>query len=112
MNKFKKGDKVVINDGSYSKQIKDNELAHGPGGDKYCGGSRTQYVVIEVGCNFPKTGNRSGDFNNTVIQGVLSGKVVFIEERFLSLTTHTIVIDGKAIKLSHESFLNLREQLV
>ena len=84
---MKKGDKIVINDGSWSRTVRDNKLSGGPGGDRYTGikdSDRKQYMIIETGCSFPNTGSRN-TFNNTVIQAVDSGKVVFIEERFLEL---------------------------
>lgn len=89
---MKKGDKVVIDDGSFSRTIRDNKLVHGPGGDR--GDNRSQYIIIETGCSFPNT-DSSNSFNNTVIQAVDSGKVIFIEERFLRpvLPKHTIMID-------------------
>ena len=79
---MKKGDKVVIDDGSWTREIKDNKLVRGPGSD-----DDKQYVVIETGCKFPlydgmsrqKDENRS----DTVIQAVDSGEVVFIFEGFL-----------------------------
>ena len=91
-----KGDIVMIDDGSYSKTIKDNKLVHGPGGDRYVQDVvRKQYTIIETGCNFPKTGSRTNTFNNIVIQAIDSGKVVFIEERFLCPVppTHKVMID-------------------
>ena len=48
-----------------------------------------EYIVIETDCTFPNTGSQlpvnKPTCNNTVIQNIISGKVVFIEERFLRL---------------------------
>jgi hypothetical protein len=100
---MKKGDMVVINDGSWSRTVKNNKLVHGPGSDRYrASRDRKHYTVIETGCSFPNTGNQGyGEylgrptFNNTVIQAIDSGKVVFIEEHFLELvpSTHRVMID-------------------
>ena len=86
---MKKGDVVVINDGSWSRVIRDNKLSYGATSDRYRADMdrdyvRKQYVIVETGCSFPNTGS-SSTFNNTVIQAIDSGKVVFIEERFLRL---------------------------
>jgi len=84
---MKKSDVVVINDGSFSRTVKNNKLTYGPDGDKYThtkNSDRRQYVIIETGCSFPNTDGHN-TFNNTVIQAVNSDKIVFIEERFLEL---------------------------
>jgi hypothetical protein len=124
---MKKGDVVVINDGSWSRVIKDNKLIHGPGGDKYRVDRdhnyiRKQYVIIETGCSFPNTGS-SNTFNNTVIQAIDSGKVVFIEERFLKLVpppTHEVVVDiifhsgygigGKIVEISDKLYEKIKNE--
>ena len=109
---MKKGDIVTIKDSSYSQSIINEKTAHEILDDRY-GGISKQYVVVEVNCMFPTTVMHQPDscYNNTVIQDIESGKVVFIMERFLQPATHTIVIDGKTIELSHESYKNLKEQL-
>jgi len=87
---MKKGDIVTIKDGSFSKSVVDGELIH----EWLVYGSDLgkQYVVIETDCKFPNSGSighclpaTPPSFNNTVIQQCESGKVVFIEERFLRL---------------------------
>jgi len=100
---MKKGDRVVIDDGSFSKQVKDNKLSHGPGGDRYKNlqdDDRKQYVIIETGCSFPKTGSQH-TCNNTVIQIIKSDKVIFIEERFLKL------VSSKHKSPKHKIMINL-----
>lgn len=122
---MKKGDKVVINDGSFSKQVKNNELSHGPGGDRYRADRernyiRKQYVVIETGCIFPNTGARN-TFNNTIIWAIDSGKIVFIEERFLQLMPpkHKVIIDiayndctmfGETVKISDKLYQEIKRE--
>lgn len=126
---MKKGDVVVIDDGSWSRTIKDNKLVHGPGGDKQTlSKNRKQYVIIETGCSFPNTGNKGysyptlmpATFNNTVIQAIDSGKVVFIEERFLKLVPpkHKILVDvifhpgygmgGQVIEISDKLYQEIK----
>jgi hypothetical protein len=85
---MKKGDIVTIKDGSFTQSVVNGELIHewlvyGTEQDK-------QYVVIETNCMFPNSGSRGypyspPTFNDTVIQQCESGRVVFIEERFLHL---------------------------
>lgn len=89
---MKKDDIVTIKDGSYTRSVVDGKLvseslAYGDEKGK-------QYVVIEIDCRFPAE-RIQARFNNTVIQAIDSGKVVFIEERFLRpvLPTHTVMVD-------------------
>lgn len=115
---MKKGDKVTVRDGSYSRSVIDGELAHE---EKQW--RDEQFVIIEVGCKFPTTDQyqRMYDptFNNTVIQAVDSGKVIFIEERFLKLVlpTHEIMVDmvlrpgcisGEVIKISDKLYQEIK----
>lgn len=91
---MKKGDKVTIRDGSYSKSLVDKKLVH-----EVKHWRDEQFVIIEVDCKFPVTDSLQSmyqpSFNNTIIQAIDSGKVVFIEERFLELVlpTHKIMVD-------------------
>ena len=114
----------MINDGSWSRTIRDNELVSSPGGDKYRADReynyvRKQYVIIETGCSFPSTGS-SNSFNNTVIQAIDSGKVVFIEERFLRpvLPTHKVMVNmtqsgglicGEIVEISDELYKQIKK---
>ena len=81
--KMKRSDIVTIIDSSWSKSIINGRLIHEwlNRGD--------EYIVIETDCTFPNTGSQlpvnKSTCNNTVIQNIISGKVVFIEERFLRL---------------------------
>lgn len=113
---MKKGDIVTIKDSSWTRSVVDGKLVHELLNHSFEYGKK--YTVVETGCMFPNTGSRGHcfsrtppTFNNTVIQAVNSGEVVFVEERFLESTTHTLVIDGESVELSHESYLNLKEQL-
>lgn len=111
MNKFKKGDKVTIHDFSYSVSVENGKLNNNF--HAFHPRCRDKFTVVETDCVFPRTSDHSGtNCNNIVIQSVSTGLVVFIEERFLQSVVYTIVIDGKTVILSHESFLALREQLV
>lgn len=109
---IKTGDKVNVNDGSYSIKITNKGISTSSG-DKYNSGKpRKVYTVILSGCEFPPTGSRTKTFNNTVIQNDETGEVTFIEERFLQLKEYTLIIDNKTIKLSAESYENLKKQLI
>jgi len=111
---MKKGDKVTIRDGSWTRKIKDNKLVNGSGCD-----DTKQYIVIETGCSFPlydgisfqKDKHRS----DTVIQAINSGEVVFIFGNFLQLVapTHLVWIDvvqanhrmsGRLVKISDKLY--------
>jgi len=104
---MKAGDLVIIKDYSYSKEVEDGVLVDNTyRGDK-------QFIIVETNCVFPNPHEYQlgYTFNNTVIQAVDSGKVIFIEERFLKLTTHKITIDGKTIEISNESYQALKKSL-
>lgn len=115
---MKKGDVVIIIDGSWTRSVVDGKLK-----DEwlnYGDEKGKKYVVVEIGCSFPNTGsNRT--FNNTVIQAVDSGKVVFIEERFLRLVPpkHKIMIDmevsgyaifGMTVEISDELYKKIKDE--
>jgi len=87
--KMKNGDIVKVEDGSFSRSVINGELIHellNYGSE--CG---KEYVIIEIGCKLPVEKTRADStftpvsFNNTVIQAIESGKVVFITECFLRL---------------------------
>lgn len=87
---MKRGDVVIIKDGSYSQSIVAGKLIKES--LNYGDEKGRKYRIIETGCVFPhddaQDSSRKRDtFNNTVIQNIDSGKVVFLEERFLQLTT-------------------------
>ena len=118
---MKKGDKVTVRDSSYSRSIIDEKLVHETG-ILY----NKQYTIIEIDCKFPVLDSmqlryESMDrFNNTVIQAVDSGKVVFIEERFLKLVlpTHKVMVDirqdgdwmyGEIVEISNELYRQIKK---
>ena len=106
---MKKGDVVTVYDYSWATAVCNGELIR----DFQ---RRIKYTVVQCGCTFPYTSDTQSAkwVNDTVIQDIESGMVVFIHNSFLRLVpqTHIIIIDGKTIELSHESFKNLKEQLV
>lgn len=119
---MKKGDVVTIRDSSYSKVITKNKLESSYAGIRSVRGE--QGVIIEVSCKFPDLHQYQQDgrtFNNTVIR-TDSGKVVFIEERFLELVlpTHKVMIDieihdsvimagGNVVKISDELYKQIKK---
>ena len=115
---MKKNDIVTINDGSFTRSVVNGKLIQ-----EYlnCGIEKgKQYVVVEVGCSFPNTGG-CNSFNNTTIQAIESGKIVFIEERFLELVgpTHMIMVDltcysgygigGETVEISDKLYKEIKK---
>jgi len=122
---MKKGDVVIINDGSYSRSVIEGKLIHEILGKQ----PQQQYVVIEVNCKFPVIDKPQSmyesvsRFNNTVIQAIDFGKIVFIEERFLqpALPTHIITVIicentgagyTEIIEISDKLYKKIKEQQV
>ena len=122
---MKKGDVVTICDGSFTRSVVGGKLV----GEylNYGDEKGKKYTVIETGCSFPNTGSSGMSelhgiptFNNTVIQAIDSGKVVFIEERFLRpvLPKHKVVIGvtvthlggiyGKVIEISDKLYQEIK----
>lgn len=111
---MKKGDVVIIDDWSYSKIVVNGKFVSPPLRLRSCGGwIDGRCVVVEVNCTLPIT-NTYGlpEYNDTIIQMLNTNEVIFIEQRFLKPITHTLTIDGKTVKLSHESYENLKAQLI
>jgi hypothetical protein len=88
---MKKGDIVTVRDSSYSKVIVRDRLE-----DAYDGPNSIRQkrgVVIEVNCKFPDPDKYQAQYvntyNNTVIKIFETGKIAFIEERFLDLIKPT-----------------------
>lgn len=104
---IKKGDKVKIQDLSYSRTVRDNELKRPKEG------LRGEFaIVVETGCKFPNTGSFFGEFNNTIIQVIDTGGVIFICDNQLGPATRTIEFDGKKIELSEKSYNNFKKQFL
>lgn len=118
---MKKGDTVIINDGSYTRSIINGKLVH----ESLAHDSKRgiEYVVIEINCSFPlqETWQTLGYRNNTVIQAIKTGKVVFIHHRFLRpvLPVHNIMIDiehvvsgfcaaGTVVEISDELYKKIK----
>lgn len=86
---MKKGDIVTINDGSYSRSIVYGKLIHES--LNYGNSVGKEYTVLLTNCVLPIAPDGSeryrqhGRVNDTVIQDVDSGKIVFIEKVFLRL---------------------------
>jgi len=106
---IKEGDMVVIRDSSYSQTPKDGCLSDSLWRCDYPEDRKGTFKVLKVGCVIPSY--YKGETNNTIIQSTRSGRIVFIKLGFLEPTQHTINVDGKEIKISHESYLNLKKSL-
>ena len=108
---MKKGDKVKIRDFLYSRCVVGHTLqTYGVHFDD----AKGEFVVVEMGCKFPTTHLHQDwykTYNDTVLQSVQTGRVVFVEERFLVPVQHTILIDGKEITISHESYQAFKRSL-
>lgn len=100
---MKKGDIVMIVDGSYSKVVTSRGLENGYGDGKVLDIRTKQGTIIETGCEFPNRHKYQvcgRTFNNTIV--VLdSGEIVLIEERFLKLVLpeHKIMIGVTVTRL-------------
>lgn len=92
---MKKGDIVTISDSSYSFTVVNGYLEHHPGG-----GQKEHHVVIAVNCNLPADDGymcEKSQRNDTIVRGQISGRIAFIQQRFLRLVepTHEVMIDIK-----------------
>jgi len=120
MNKFNVGDKVNIHDSSYIFGIKDGEYSRDC---DYRGGNRNNLTVVATDLSVVKLrdypgaaqNNLSGRFTAVNDLLVTDGKdnFWFTQSRFCRPVKpdHIITIDGKGIRISHESYENLKEQL-
>lgn len=114
---MKKGDIVTINDSSWSKSVVNGTLVH----ELFdCDSEENkQYKIVETGCVFPAEDNQAygclsipGSFNDTVIQTIDSGKVIFIEERFLELVspTHKVLLELKVYEISDKLYKEVKRE--
>lgn len=123
---MKKGDIVTIEDGSFVRSVIGGKLVH----ERLAHGKEIgkHYVVVETGCKFPNTGSRGylypyapPTFNNTVIQALDSGKVVFIEECFLQVAKpkRKIIVDvdntycvvtGEMVEVSDDLYQKIKHE--
>jgi len=121
---MKKGDVVTINDGSYSRSVVNGKSIHEVG----LRHPNEQYTIIETDCKFPVVNPFQSmyepipRFNNTVIQAIDSGKIIFIEERFLELVPpkHKVMIDivyhhgcmlcGMTVEISDELYRKIKDE--
>lgn len=107
---IKKGDKVLLNDSSYSVIIGDKGFV--PSGDVWPirGACKDVWKVLAIECCLPAA---DGDLtNNTIIQSITTGNTMFTCVRFLKLVTHTIEFDGKKFEMSDESYNNFKRQFL
>ena len=117
-----KGDIVTIEDGSYSRSVVNGKSIHEQG----MGQPDKKFTVVETDCKFPVIDSMQSryepipTFNNTVIQAIDSGKVVFIEERFLCPVppTHKVMIDvvwgncvtyGEVVEISDKLYKEIKQ---
>lgn len=120
MNKFKKGDKINIFNGSWVFGIQDgkyhNHINNYDGGRKNLTVIETDLSVVKLKGMLGVKNHLSGEFSavNDLLVTDNKGSFWFTQSRFCRLAepNHTINIDGKEIVLSHKSYLALREQLV
>ena len=115
MNKQKLtvGELVVIRDYSCAGRVgPDGQMTYNGNCEPYCG---QQFKVSIVGCKIP-TYIFLGEYRiaDTVIVGQKDHSVWFVHSNLVRrvLPEHAITIDGKTVKISHESFLSLKKQLI
>ena len=90
---MKVGDIVTITDGSYTRSIVAGKSIHES--LNYGSEKGKHYTVVAIGCIFPliveyHCSQPKKYRNDTVIQAVKSGKVVFIHSGFLQLVNKSI----------------------
>lgn len=112
---MKVNDLVVITDGSYIQEITPDGLSSVS--LNYGALRGLKYRVVATQCRFPKEDTYQSEkhINDTIIcgrEGCVEGRFFVCSHTLIRLTKHTIVIDGKTVELSHESYLNLKEQLI
>ena len=109
--KLQVGDMITIQDFSYTGRIgSDGQMTHRGNLEPNC---YQQFKVLIIGCKIP-TYIFMGEWRvaDTVVIGQKDGTVWFVHSDLVRqvLPKHILVIDGKIIELSHESFLNLKKQ--
>ncbi len=106
---LKVGDIVDIHDGSYSFGIRNGVYDIGT----VCG---THRRIIQNRLKVMKDayGSKNGEYCTICDLFVTDDKggFWFTRSKYAVLHTHVIVIDGKNIEISHESFENLKKQLL
>ena len=120
---MKNGDIVVVTDESYIQEITPDKLesvsinlCQRPWLYGYAKGLK--HKIVSTNCKFPKECSyQPADCrNNTIIcgtEGCIEGKFFAVCDRFLRLTPqkHQLVIDGKTIMISDESYQALKKSL-
>jgi len=114
---MRNGDMVVVTDGSYIQEITPNGLKSVSINQGEAKGLRHQ--VVSTGCKFPNECDYqlSGHKSNTIIcgtEGCVEGRFFVVYNKFLRLAQqkHRLVIDGKAIMISDESYQALKKSLL
>lgn len=111
---MKKGDVVVAYDLSWAQAVKNGKLVS-PSRDVHCRvGRGAPAVIVETGCRFPLTDCSQPDdeYNDTVIQVINTGEVIFTQLEFLQPAKRKITVDGKTVEISHESFEAFKKQFI
>ena len=112
MNKLQKDDVIVIRDYSYAGRIGPDGMTHNGNCEPH---AWQKFKVLITNCAIPTY--MLGSYQriaDTVVVGLEDGIVWFVKSNCVRIieSKHKIIIAGKTIELSHESFENLKKQLI
>jgi len=103
---IKVGDRVDVFDAPYVFGVCNGKYTH-----KCQGAFQKNLLVIATGLSLRRVGGSSYFIANTLLTDSM-GNYWFVHRTDCRLVNHIIVIDGKKIEISHESWENLRTQLL
>jgi hypothetical protein len=111
--KFEVGQTVTLTDFSYGYWIDINSRKLSDWIKSSGNDTGMQWVIVAKDCVLPTRGEVSHRGTNTlVLQSLKNNAIVFTQEQFIRPLKREIIIDGKTISISEESFQELRRQLL
>lgn len=116
INQMKIGDTVRINDFSFSQMIDVDGRQKGMNNTST--DAQDVFTVAAADCYIPSSGDNRNEFRpksfpaDTIIVSNTHRVIAFICSKFLDPLRHTIIIDGKSIEISDESYNALRKSLL
>lgn len=114
MQKLKIGDRIYVNDGSYSFGIKNGQYSRLIGDRNNV--PRQQYIIIKTGLRAMRDINKINSGEYTTVCDILitdgDGDFFFTQEKFVKLVEfeHIVVFNGdEPITISHKSYQELKK---